>query len=116
MFRTYLLQQLPIMLPLALMYLVGIILALIHLNRLGTPAALALAGCVILLLMTLASPIAQAYVLALPRDGEMPATLFTRLMGAIGIVRLLFDIVGFSLMLAAVFMRRRPRGEELLNK
>ena len=113
MFLTFLLQQLPLMLPLILMYLVGVILALVFLSRLGGPAALTLASCVILLLVTLAGPLAQGYLLALARSSDMPRTSFSSLMGAVGIVRTLLHIVGFSLILAAVFMRRRaPRDEQ----
>lgn len=111
--EMYLVSQLPFMLPLALMYAVGIILALVFFNRLGGPAVLTLAGCIILLLMTLAGPVAQGYLLALARGGEIPKATITGSLTAIGVARLLINILGFSLILAAVFMRRRaPRDEQ----
>jgi len=92
---------------LSLMYLAGIILALIYLKRFGRPALFALVGCVILLLLTITAPIVTGQLMAMSHsDGTMD---FPLRMGVVGIARTLFNIVGFSLVLAAVFMRRKQQ-------
>jgi len=92
---------------LSLMYLAGIILALIYLKRFGRPALFALVGCVILLLLTIVAPIVNGQLFAISQsDGTMNFPLW---MSVVGIARTLLDIVGFSLVLAAVFMRRKQQ-------
>ena len=108
MLKSYLLPQLAFMAPVALTYLVGIVLALVYLNRLGRPAWLALIGCVILLLVAVTAPFVNGYLMAALRSGAIELVAMTWRMSVFNIIRMLLDIVGFALVLAAVFTRRAP--------
>ena len=111
MFKSYLLPQLVFIAPLAFMYLVGVILALIYLDRIGRPALFALTGCAILLLVTVAAPFVNGYLMAVLRSGAIEKMAGFWWMSASSILRTLLDIAGFALVLAAVFMRRAPPAE-----
>jgi hypothetical protein len=100
---NYVVPQLPYIIPMLLVYLVGVVLSLLQLKRLGTPAMFALLGCGILFVSTAVFPFVQGYVASqLFRLSEMGLWI-----GVIGLVRMVFQVIGFSLILAAVFAGRR---------
>jgi hypothetical protein len=99
----YVIPQLPYIVPMPLVYLVGVVLSLLQLKRLGTPAMFALLGCGILFVSTAVFPFVQGYVASqLFRLSEMGLWI-----GVIGLVRVLLQATGFSLVLAAVFTGRK---------
>jgi hypothetical protein len=90
-----------------LVYLVGVVLSVVHLKRLGEPAALALVGCGMLFLITTLFPFVQGYIIS-QHDRLAEMGLW---MGVAGLVRMVLHAVAFSLLLAAIFTGRRvPAG------
>jgi hypothetical protein len=101
---SYVMQQLPVIIPMLLVYLVGAGISMTRLEQLGKPAALALAGCWLLAAITLLFPFLQGFIIVNRQGGIAPFGLWLR---AIGVVRSLLYAMGFALVLAAVFADRR---------
>jgi hypothetical protein len=103
---AYIASQLPYLAPMLLAYLAGILLSALKLRQLGKPAALALTGCVILLVNTAVFPFVQWYVLSARAQTGTPGN-FASLMLMVSLARSAVHITGFGLLLAAVFAGRR---------
>jgi hypothetical protein len=99
----YVLPQLPSIVPMLVVFLVGAVLALVELKPLGTPAALCLSGCVVLFLVTLVFPFVQGYVVT----QDVGVSAIGAWMTMIGFVRSAINVAGLSLILAAVFVGRK---------
>jgi hypothetical protein len=103
----YVTPQPPSIAPMLLVYLVGAVLSLVQLKRLGKPAAFALVGCGMLFLITSVFPFVQGYIAV----SQWTLTETRLWMGAVGIIRMLLHVTAFSLLLAAIFAgRRAPAG------
>jgi hypothetical protein len=98
----YVMPQLPSIAPMLLVYLVGVVLSMAHLNRLGKPAAFALVGCGMLFLITSVFPFVQGYI----ATAQWPIQEMARWMGVVGIIRMLLQASAFSLLLVAIFAER----------
>jgi glucan phosphoethanolaminetransferase (alkaline phosphatase superfamily) len=108
----YVTSQFPFMVPMLLVYSVGVALSLVHLERLGKPAAFALVGCGMLVLITALFPIVQGYILY-GSEHQRTTTEMGLWIGVTGLLRMLLHAVAFALLLAAIFVdRRAPAGRQ----
>jgi hypothetical protein len=85
-----------------LVYLVGVVLSLVHLKRMGKPGAFALVGFGMLFLITSVFPFVQGYVAVAP----WPLQQMALWMSVVGTIRTLLQVTAFSLLLAAIFADR----------
>jgi hypothetical protein len=86
-----------------LVYLVGLVLSLVQLKRLGKLAVFALVGCGMLFLITSVFPFVQGYIAV----SERKLSEIALWMKVVGFFRVLLRVTAFSLLLAAVFASRR---------
>ena len=102
---VYLLSQFGYHAPALLVYLVAFVLALVYRGRAPLPSVLTLAGEGLLVATTLAVALVQAWLLdsfqAVGRDVSLPMALVT-------IVGSCARAVGLGLLVAAIFVGRRP--------
>jgi hypothetical protein len=108
---SFVTRQLPYIGPMLVVYLVGIVLSLVNLKRFAKPAALTLAGCGLLFLVTLAFPFVQGYLFELRNERGGGFEQYERQMLIVGIASTLLRVVAFSLLLTAVFSGRRAFSE-----
>ena len=94
--------------PLLIVYSGGVILSLVMWGRHPRPALLALLGCAILLLVTLAYPFVQASMMTRLNAG-MTATQYGTAMSMIGMLASIVRAAGFILLLCGVFAARQPQ-------
>lgn len=102
---SFLVQQLPFLVPYALVFLVGLVVSLVHLQRCAKPALLAAIGCGALLCITLLTPLFQA--LAFSHGDSYGWARVGMLHSIVSLVSALVHVVGFSLLIAAIFIDRR---------
>jgi len=106
-FFIFLLTRLAVRAPGMLVYLAGVVLALLNLRRHRTPAVLTLLGSALLLLVATTSLLLESFLLR-PRAGE-DLERNVRLMAGFGFAAAILHALGFALVLAAVFLGRlRP--------
>ena len=98
-------SQFALTVPMMLVYLVGIILSVVHLKRIGKPALFALAGCGALFLIAAAFPFVQGYIMY-GDDSQRTFRERALWMGVAGFVRMLLHATAFGLLLAAIFVER----------
>jgi hypothetical protein len=99
----YVRSQLPAIVPMLVVAVVGVFLALDRLKRLGKPAVIALAGCCTLLLATAVFPFLQGYLLTVQLDGRRPLAEVSLWMSLFGILRTGLQASAFALLLVAIF-------------
>lgn len=102
---SFLVQQLPFVVPYALVFLVGLVVSLVHLQRCAKPAVLAALGCGALLCVTLLSPVFQALAISHGNASGWPRVGL--LYSIVSIVSAVVHVLGFSLLITAVFVERR---------
>lgn len=108
---SFLVQQLPYVVPYALVFLVGLVVSLVHLQRCPKPAVLAALGCGALLCITLLTPVFQA--LAFSQGEAVGWARVGLLHSVIALVSAGVHVAGFSLLLVAIFIdRRHPAAKE----
>jgi hypothetical protein len=103
---SFLIQQLPYIAPMVVVYAVGVVLSLVYLRRCPLPATLALIGSALLLVTTIGVPLLQGFAL----EGGGRRGSFGRpdqLLQVIGLGGTLLRTAGYALLLAAVFTGRR---------
>jgi hypothetical protein len=102
---SFLVQQLPFVVPYALVFLVGLVVSLVHLQRCPKPAMLSAFGFGALLCITLLTPVFHA--LAFSQGGTNGWARVGLLSSIVSIVSALVHVVAFSLLIVAVFIDRR---------
>ncbi len=100
--------QLGAQTPALLVYLAGVIAAIVFLRRARMPSLACLLGCGLMIITTLAVTAIQAWMLQLHLDGSWPASRYGQAMSMIGIVSGAIRAVGLALVVAAVFLGREP--------
>jgi hypothetical protein len=106
---AFTLSQLFGQLPVLLVYVGGIVLCGVWSRRAPRAAMLAMIGCGLMLLTTVATSMAQTYFIV--NRGGAPAASIGQIMFAIGIGGSLLRAGGLALLIAAVFAGR-PRAAE----
>ena len=94
---SFLTRQLPYLAPALVVYLTGVVLALVYLRRHAAPAVLVLIASVLLIVVSLAVPLLQGYLL----EQGMGWMMWVAIGGSV------LRSVGFGLLLAAAFIGRR---------
>jgi xanthosine utilization system XapX-like protein len=89
-----------------LVYLVGVILSLVKLNRIPKPAALALVGFSMALLSNAMFPFVQGYIIVSREYYGWSSQQLDMYMWLVGVVRTLLHVIASSLILAAIFTGR----------
>ena len=101
-----LLSQLFGQLPTLLVYLGGIVLCAVWSRRAPRAAMLAMIGCGILLLTSIAVAFVTNYYIMNRGGGGAPAATLGQIMVAVGIVGSVLRAAGFAMVLGAVFVGR----------
>lgn len=104
-----LIQQLAYSIPVILVYLVGLVLAVIFIKKYPVPAILTLLAAIILLGNIFGITFAQTYLIRsrLGSSGSMAS--YSTMSQMISIMGSLMRAVGSALLLAAVFVGRRSQ-------
>jgi hypothetical protein len=105
---SFLLSQLGYQVPVLLVYLVGIILALVYMRRASLPCALTLTGIGILVVAMVGVAVVQASLMdSRQADGRGPRDI-AQLMRSVAIAGSCIRALGVGLLVAAIFVGRRP--------
>ena len=99
----YLLLQLPAALP----PLVGLVIAVMNWKKHRTVSLLALIGFVLLLVNLVLGMLTTLSPFAMLQSGMRVAS-YGAIMGVVGVLRTLLETIGLSLLVAAIFMGRKP--------
>jgi len=108
-------RQLPYHAPMLLLYMVGVVISLTYLKRFAAPAALALASCALLFVMTLALPFIEGYLIEALNEARGELQQIQRQMLLLRVASTLLRVTAFGLLLAAVFSGRSPSAESPYN-
>ncbi len=106
---SVLIQQLAYSVPVIIVYLLGLILAVIFIKKYPVPAILTLLAAIILLGNIFGVTFAQTYLIRarLGSGGSMAS--YSTMSSMISIIGSLMRAVGSALLLAAVFVGRKSR-------
>ena len=104
---SYLLQQLLYQAPMFLVYLAGLILALVYLGRHPAAAGLTLAACGLLLVTALGVSIAQASLIEMRESQGWDLQKYGMVMSGIGFGGSLVRALALAMLLVAVFVGRK---------
>lgn len=102
-----LLQQLPYLVPMLLVYVGGMAVAAVYFKQHRVPSLFAFCGCALMLGSVLIPSIAQAYLIDSRNESSMEIQVFDQAIKLIAMGRMLADATGFALLLAAVFVGRK---------
>lgn len=102
---TPLMGMLVMQLPLILVYAVGMLIALVRLQRNSRPATFVLVACVLLLASSLISPLAQTWAIN-NRSGSSVASI-GQVLTVVNLVLGLVRAAAFVLLLFAAFVGRK---------
>jgi hypothetical protein len=106
-FFIFLLTRLAVRVPTLMVYLAGLVLALLNLRRHRTPAVLTLLGTGLLLLVSLTSFWLESFLLWRRSGEDLGQSL--RLLTGLGFAAAILNALGIALILTAVFLGRlRP--------
>jgi hypothetical protein len=89
-------------------YLAGIALSIMHMQRRAPYAPFALAGCVVLLLVTLIFPFLHGYVTGIGLE-SLPLADLSRRLAMLSLLHALLFATGIALLITAVFTGRAAR-------
>lgn len=102
------LTQLAVQLPVLLVYLVGMILALMFWRRCPGACAYALLGAGLLLFLAIGQTVVNMYLVSHQSEIGVSMSNFGALLSAIAVVCSLIRALAYALLFAAVFVGRRP--------
>jgi hypothetical protein len=109
---SILLQQLIPQIPLLMVYLAGMVLAVVFWGRASGPAIMTVLGCGVLITTTLVMAFVYSSMFERLREGNMTNEQFAQTMRAIGMVGSAGRAGGLLLIIIAVFTgRTRPQPE-----
>jgi hypothetical protein len=103
-----LLRQLMYQSPQLLVCLIGFVLGLVYMSRHRSASLLAIWGTVLMMVTTLVAAAVHAYLLDRFLDEHWPADRYAMLSGVVAIVGSVLRGIGLALIVAAVFVGRRP--------
>lgn len=109
---TFLVTQLLYNAPLLAVYAVAAVLALVFMGRSRGASILTLLASAILIVTTLGGAAVQSYLLWAQQEGDWSTSQTGWMMGTVGFAGVLGRVIGYSLLVAAVFVgRARPAQE-----
>jgi hypothetical protein len=100
------LQQIAPQAPLLVVYLLGMVLAVVFWTRCPGAAIVTVLGCGVLVVTTLVMAFVQASMIERQRSGAMTGEQFAAAMRAVGFVGSAGRALGLGVIVAAVFMGR----------
>lgn len=106
---SFLLQQLAYSVPALLVYLAGLILAIIFLGKYPASAMFTLCGSVVLLITTLGLTFVQFYLFRSRLEYGWSAAGYGQVLSIVSLVANIIRALGLSLWLAAVFVGRKSK-------
>ena len=102
-------QQLAYAAPALIVYLVGMVLAVIFIRKYPGPAILTLLATVILLVTTIGTALAQVYFMRLRVESGWTTARYGQMMSVVSIAGSMLRALGLALWLAAVFVGRKSK-------
>jgi len=103
-----LLGRLAYHVPVLLVYLVALVLALVFMRRAALASTLTLAGVAILAVSSIAVSVIQMLLIHSRHDGGHSVAHLGRMLTVVGVAGSCLHAVGRSLLVAAIFVGRRP--------
>jgi hypothetical protein len=107
--RSFLLQQLAYAAPVMVVYLVGLVLAVIFIKKYPGPAILTLLAIIILLGNIFGVAFTQAYFIRARMGLYGPMANYNTMMSVVSIIGSIMRAVGSALLLAAVLIGRTSK-------
>ncbi|MGZ9272457.1 MAG: hypothetical protein ACXW6T_25315 [Candidatus Binatia bacterium] len=107
---SIMLQQLAYATPSLIVYLVGMVLAVIFLRKYPGPALLTLLAAIILLVTTVGVAFGQAYLATQRLEYGWSAVQYSQRLYLVTIPGSILRALGAALLLAAVFVGRKSKG------
>ena len=104
---SFLLQQIAYASPALLVYLAGVVLAIVFIRKYPMPALLTLGGGLVLLITTIILTLIQYYLFRYRLENAWSAAEYSRVLSMITLAANIVRALGLSLWLAAVFVGRR---------
>ena len=106
---SFVIQQLAYASPALLVYLVGMVLAVIFIRKYPGAAILTLLATIILLGTTIGLTLAQAYSMRLRFESGWTPARYSQIMSVLSIAASIMRGLGLALWLAAVFVGRKSK-------
>ncbi len=106
---SFLTQQLAYAAPALLVYLVGMVLAVIFIRKYPGPAILTLLGTGILLVTTIGIALAQVHFMRLRVESGWTTARYGQMSSVVSIAGSMLRGLGLALWLAAVFVGRKSK-------
>ncbi len=106
---SFLVQQLAYSSLAIVVYLVGLVLAVIFIKKYPVPAILTLLAAVILLVNVLGTAGAQTYLMRLRFESNWTIAQYGDMMSLVSIIGSISRALGSALLLAAVFVGRKSK-------
>jgi xanthosine utilization system XapX-like protein len=106
---SFLLQQIGYASPALLVYLAGVVLAIIFIRKYPMPALITLCGGVVLLITTVVLTLIQYYLFRYRLENAWSAAEYSRVLSRFTLAANIVRALGLSLWLAAVFVGRRKQ-------
>lgn len=103
----FVIEALPYIAPMLLVYLVGVVLSCVYIKRSAIPAAFTLVGCGLLGLITLAEPFIQGYFYISGEQRTLSHWQIRQWMFVVRIIQTLLNVTAFSFLFSAIFIGRR---------
>lgn len=106
---SFLLLQLAYSVPALLVYLAGLVLAIIFLRKYPASAMLILCGSVVLLITTIGLTFAQFYLFRYRLDYGWSPAAYGQVLSMVSLVANIMRALGLALWLTAVFVGRKSK-------
>ncbi len=103
---TSYLTQLAVQSPVLIVYVIGLVLAIVFWARYPGPAVLTFVALALLLVITLAFPLVQMYVVRVRAESTWSMQKYGTVMSVVGVVSSILRAAAGGLLLSAVFMGR----------
>jgi hypothetical protein len=107
--NSFLLQQIAYASPALVVYLAGVVLAIVFIRKYPTPAMITLGGGLVLLITTVVLTLVQFYLFRYRLENAWSAAEYSRVLSRITLAANIIRALGLSLWLAAVFVGRRKQ-------
>jgi hypothetical protein len=106
---SFLLQQLTYSVPALLVYVAGLVLAIIFLRKYPASAMLTLCGSVALLVTTIGLSLAQFYIFRYRLEYGWSSATYSQVLLIVSLVANIIRALGLALWLTAVFVGRKSK-------
>lgn len=106
---SFLWQQIGYFAPVILVYLAGLVMAIIFFTKYPTSSLLILCGSVVLLFTTIGQVFIQFYLFRARVDSGWSAAGYAQMLSIVSLVANVLRALGLALWLAAVFVGRKSK-------